>query len=179
MRKQSIRIALAVGAMLAAVSCVPIGQPIPGTGTSARTASTGGGGGSGSVSLPGQAGVGSQLNSDEIRQLRNSQGQSEQEVVISSGGNRGSTSGSNANRAGEYTDAFDLPPLPAITVQYRYAVPVPGRKGWVYNPYTNRPVDVRGVESGRLIYDERDPANRYEDGTLKPVAEMPNKFRVP
>ena len=69
--------------------------------------------------------------------------------------------------------------LPPMNIDYPYAIPVPGRKGWVFNYYTNRPVDVRGVESGRLIYDERDPENRNPDGTLKPVAEMPNKFRVP
>ncbi|MEM9079693.1 MAG: hypothetical protein AAGC74_03270 [Verrucomicrobiota bacterium] len=69
--------------------------------------------------------------------------------------------------------------LPSLETNYRYGMPVPGRTGWVYNPYTNRPVDARGVESGRLIYDETDPANRNADGSLKAVSEMPHKFRVP
>ncbi|MDP0490504.1 MAG: hypothetical protein Q7Q71_05595 [Verrucomicrobiota bacterium JB023] len=73
----------------------------------------------------------------------------------------------------------DLPPLPSVKRQYPYAIPVPGRPGWVYNPETHQPVDVRGVEAGELVYDPRDPANRYPDGTLMPVDEMPNKFRVP
>lgn len=69
--------------------------------------------------------------------------------------------------------------LPPLDIDYRYAMAVPGRKGWVYNPYTNSPVDVRAVASGYLIYDEKDPANRNPDGTLMPVSEMPHKFRVP
>ena len=87
---------------------------------------------------------------------------------------------SNGSGGGNTTDDIgSLPPLPSLSTNYRYAIPVPGRKGWVYNPYTNTTVDARGVESGRLIYDETDPANRREDGTLKPIAEMPHKFRVP
>lgn len=66
-----------------------------------------------------------------------------------------------------------------MEIGYRYAMPVPGRPGWVYNPFTHTSVDARGVESGRLIYDETDPANRNPDGTLKPIEQMPHKFRVP
>lgn len=77
------------------------------------------------------------------------------------------------------TPIQDLPPLPPVQPEYRYAIPVPGRPGWVYNPYTNRPLDVRGIASGRLIYDDTDPENRYEDGSLKPISEITRRFRVP
>jgi hypothetical protein len=70
-------------------------------------------------------------------------------------------------------------PAPPADIGYRYAMPVPGRKGWVYNPYTMNSVDVRGVASGRLVYDFKDPANRNPDGTLMSPSEMPHKFRVP
>lgn len=81
--------------------------------------------------------------------------------------------------AGANTPVVDLPPLPPVEPEYRYAIPVPGRPGWVYNPYTNRPLDVRGIASGRLIYDETDPENRNPDGTLKEVVEITRRFRVP
>ena len=62
---------------------------------------------------------------------------------------------------------------------FPYGIPIPNRPGFVLSPYTNTAVNVRGVESGRLVFDERDPANRNEDGTRKNPDEMPHKFRVP
>ena len=50
--------------------------------------------------------------------------------------------------------------------KYRTAMPIPGKPGFVYNPWTNRSVDVRGIPSGTLI---RDP----NDG------DPTHKFRVP
>ncbi len=171
------------GALLGAVSCSPVGGPLargaaPSGG--ARAVSQGGGGG---AALAGTAGSNARLTSGELRQLREQREGVENERLIRSGsggqtGGRWNGSTPGPNREAPF-DESNLPPLPPLRTDYQYALPVPGRNGWVYNPYTNRPVDVRGVESGRLIYDERDPENRNEDGTLKPVAEMPNKFRVP
>lgn len=57
------------------------------------------------------------------------------------------------------------PPTPPKK-QYKTAVPIPGKPGFVYNPWTNTAVDVRAIPSGSLV---RDP----NDGN-------PNhKFRVP
>ena len=127
--------------------------------------------------MAGGTGSGEQATSGELRELREQrEAQGSSERLIHAGQGASGTSGSGGV---EPFDEASLPPLPPLSIDYRYALPVPGRQGWVLNPFTNRPVDVRGVESGRLIYDERDPENRYEDGTLKPVAEMPNKFRVP
>lgn len=169
-------------ALLGAVSCSPVGSSFPGTSATARgggVAVEGGGAPLGSV------GGNERATSGDLRQIREQRQAVGGEQLIHSGragsgagGIGGQQSGSGA---GSWSGSEDVPvaELPPLEIDYRYAMPVPGRGGWVYNPYTNRPVDVRGVESGRLIYDERDPANRQEDGTLKPVSEMPNKFRVP
>lgn len=163
------------GALLGAVSCSPVGVPGQGLGS-------GVGGNSAVLSSQGEGGLGrsngrneTRVTSGELRELRDQR--------ASAGGERVNNGGSFDGFAGGNGevpfDEANLPPLPPLRTDYQYALPVPGRKGWVYNPYTNRPVDVRGVGSGRLIYDERDPENRNDDGTLKPVAEMPHKFRVP
>ena len=49
---------------------------------------------------------------------------------------------------------------------YRVAVPIPGKEGFVFNPFTNDPVDVRAIPSGTLVRDPNDP-------------DPDHKFRVP
>lgn len=48
---------------------------------------------------------------------------------------------------------------------YPKATSIPGKAGHVFNPYTNDPVDVRGIPSGSLVTDPNDSESR--------------KFRVP
>ena len=171
-------------ALLGAVSCTPVGSPNFGgnsvgggpngaTGAPARAATAG--------APAGSVGSGTRATSGDLRKLRDQRAAAGGQRLQPRGGSENWNRGSGAvgSGDGEVADLNNLPPLPPISVDYRYAMPVPGRNGWVYNPFTNRPVDVRGVESGRLIYDERDPENRATDGTLKPVSQMPNKFRVP
>ena len=55
------------------------------------------------------------------------------------------------------------PPTPAT---YPYATKVPGKQGFVFNPYTKNQVDVRGIPQGTLV---RDP---YDN-------DKTHKFRVP
>ena len=50
--------------------------------------------------------------------------------------------------------------------RYRTAMAIPGKPGYVFNPWTNKSVDVRGIPSGTLI---RDPNDGDPD----------HKFRVP
>jgi|TARA_B110000495_G_C22968868_1_gene568468 hypothetical protein len=50
--------------------------------------------------------------------------------------------------------------------KYRTAVAIPGKPGFVFNPWTNKAVDVRGVPGGMLV---RDPNDGNPD----------HKFRVP
>ena len=40
---------------------------------------------------------------------------------------------------------------------YPRAIPIPGKDGYVFNPYTNNPVDVRAIPSGTLVKDPQDP----------------------
>lgn len=116
----------------------------------------------------------------QLRERREAQGQGQGAVPYSAGAGAGRIpSASNGAGVGSSPDDGALAPLPPVEIGYRYAMPVPGRSGWVYNPFTHTSVDARGVESGRLIYDETDPANRNPDGTLKPIDQMPHKFRVP
>ena len=49
---------------------------------------------------------------------------------------------------------------------YRRATLIPGKEGFVFNPFTNNPVDVRGIPSGTLVRDPQDPNKDH-------------KFRVP
>jgi hypothetical protein len=49
---------------------------------------------------------------------------------------------------------------------YRRAILIPGKEGFVFNPFTNNPVDVRGIPSGTLVRDPQDPNTEH-------------KFRVP
>lgn len=181
--KPWVMIAMA-GALLGAVSCTPVGNSSFNNGAGPGRIANGGAGifsgrGNQSSGVPaGSAGSGARATVGELKKLREQREAAGGERLIAGGGSSGSGAPAGYDDEGP-VDPANLPPLPPISIDYRYAMPVPGRKGWVYNPFTNRPVDVRGVESGRLIYDERDPENRNSDGTLKAVSQMPNKFRVP
>ena len=48
-----------------------------------------------------------------------------------------------------------------------YAIPVPGRPGYVYSPYTNAPVNVRGVPAGTVITDPNS-TNRNQSFRIAP-----------
>lgn len=41
--------------------------------------------------------------------------------------------------------------------EYRVGIPIPGKEGFVFNPFTNNPVDVRAIPSGTLVRDPQDP----------------------
>lgn len=61
-------------------------------------------------------------------------------------------------------------PVPTNTAtgkkNYPTAAPVPGKEGFVFNPYTHNIVDVKGIASGKLCRDPED-------------ADETHKFRVP
>jgi len=60
------------------------------------------------------------------------------------------------------------PPTNVSTGKKNYptAAPVPGKDGFVFNPYTHNIVDVKGIASGKLCRDPED-------------ADSGHKFRVP
>ncbi len=47
------------------------------------------------------------------------------------------------------------------------ARPIPGKPGMVFSPFNNKPVDVKGIPSGKLVYDPHYPQSENK------------KFRVP
>jgi hypothetical protein len=46
----------------------------------------------------------------------------------------------------------------------KFAAPVPGKPGFVYNPFTRKEVDVRGIPSGTRVRDPHDsnPAHIFK-----------------
>ena len=57
-------------------------------------------------------------------------------------------------------------PSPPPKKEYRTGIPIPGKEGFVFNPFTNTPVDVRAIPPGTLVRDPEDP-------------NPDHKFRVP
>ena len=56
------------------------------------------------------------------------------------------------------TSSVYTPSIPTSTVQnYPVAIPIPGKPGYVYNPYNNNPVFVEGIASGKTVLDPKDP----------------------
>ena len=63
-------------------------------------------------------------------------------------------------------DPRDPDSSPPPKRDYRTAVTIPGKEGFVFNPFTNDPVDVRAIPPGTLVRDPNDP-------------DPEHKFRVP
>lgn len=59
----------------------------------------------------------------------------------------------------------ELPKPPVVNTNIvKFAAPVPGKEGFVYNPYTHNQVDVRGIPSGTKVRDPHDsnPAHIFK-----------------
>lgn len=54
-------------------------------------------------------------------------------------------------------------PVNPTPTTYQYASKVPGKAGYVFNPFTQNQVDVRGIPSGTLVRDPNDsnPAHKF------------------
>ena len=65
----------------------------------------------------------------------------------------------------EITPKLPEPKVPDVAPgqpkSFPYASSVPGRKGFVFNPYTQAKVDVRGIASGTLVSDPRNPDQKF------------------
>ena len=104
--------------------------------------------------LPGNSpyrGDGSTLTGEEQEDIRNARDEARDQEENS------------ANANGPGSGNSDTPPP---SRDYRVAVPMPGKEGFVFNPFTNHPVDVRGIPPGTLVRDPNDP-------------DPDHKFRVP
>lgn len=62
------------------------------------------------------------------------------------------------NTTTESTDPVEPPKRELIepSKKLRVATPIPGKPGYVFNPWTLKPVDVRGIPSGSKIRDPKD-----------------------
>ncbi len=49
------------------------------------------------------------------------------------------------------------PPVIKKTSDYPFGTPVPGKEGFVFSPYNNKLLDVRGIASGTLVQDTTYP----------------------
>lgn len=49
------------------------------------------------------------------------------------------------------------PPTIKPTSDYPFGTPVPGKEGFVFSPYNNKLLDVRGIASGTLVQDTTYP----------------------
>lgn len=63
-----------------------------------------------------------------------------------------------AKKLAEQQATNNLPPptetkRPPVRKEYVTASKVPGREGYVFSPYNNKPIDVRGIPSGTLVQD--------------------------
>lgn len=55
------------------------------------------------------------------------------------------------------TSSITAPSLPQPVVSsYPVAMPIPGKPGYVYNPYNNNHVYVEGIPSGKTVRDPKD-----------------------
>lgn len=49
------------------------------------------------------------------------------------------------------------PPVIKSSTDYPFGTPVPGKEGFVFSPYNNKLLDVRGIASGTLVQDTTYP----------------------
>ena len=108
------------------------------------------------------------ITSEEQRRIEENRQLLEQQAV--NGGLNGATNqyGSQPVEGGQWTEpnANNSAAVPATKSKYPTATAVPGKPGFVFNPYTHNIVDVKGIGSGRLCRDPEDPNPSH-------------KFRVP
>lgn len=96
------------------------------------------------------------VTSAEQEQIRQAQEDAAREAELRNGNLPPSDPLNNNGDAGANTGGSD----------YRRAILIPGKEGFVFNPFTNNPVDVRGIPSGTLVRDPQD-------------SNAEHKFRVP
>lgn len=108
------------------------------------------------------------ITSEEQRRIEENRQLLEQQAA--NGGINGTANqyGSQQAEGGQWTEpnANNSVPVPATKSKYPTAAAVPGKPGFVFNPYTHNIVDVKGIGSGRLCRDPEDPDPNH-------------KFRVP
>ncbi len=69
----------------------------------------------------------------------------------------GEQEGTANKNPGEGEGSTPKPPEPKSDIQV--ARPVPGKPGFVFSPFNNKVIDVKGIPSGRLVADPTYPAS--------------------
>ena len=81
------------------------------------------------------------------------------ELEAQNGGRKQDESTSGEEERG-ITDTTDPEPKPKTTPKnHPVAAAVPGKEGFVFSPFNNKVVDVRGIASGTLVADPQYPAS--------------------
>ncbi len=52
------------------------------------------------------------------------------------------------------------PPVIKTKSDYPFGTPIPGKEGFVFSPYNNKMIDVRGMASGTLVQDPTYPTEK-------------------
>lgn len=95
------------------------------------------------------------MGDEAQRQLEESRRRMEQEQGLNGAGDQLGTPSIDGTSG--------VAPLNPQPTTYQYADKVPGKEGFVFNPYTKNQVDVRGIPSGTLVRDPHDsnPAHKF------------------
>ncbi len=108
------------------------------------------------------------ITSEEQRRIEENRQLLEQQAANGGVNSVGSQYGNQPADGGQWTEpsGANSGPVSATKSKYPTAAAVPGKPGFVFNPYTTNIVDVKGIGSGRLCRDPEDPDPNH-------------KFRVP
>lgn len=101
------------------------------------------------IPYQGQQGSRGSLNPVDIKAQEEARAEAERQRLL-----REKIAGENQDPKPPVGNGGDTKP---VRNDYPRAVPIPGKDGYVFNPYTNNPVDVRGIPSRTLVNDPQDP----------------------
>ncbi len=90
----------------------------------------------------------------EAMKKKDEEGKTPDKDKKSEGEQGGSTGGDSGQGGGSEKPK---PPEPKSEIQV--ARPVPGKPGFVFSPFNNKVIDVKGIPSGRLVADPTYPAS--------------------
>jgi hypothetical protein len=108
------------------------------------------------------------ITSEEQRRIEENRQLLEQQAANDGVNGVANQYGNQAAEGGQWSEpnANNTSPVAPAKSKYPTATAVPGKPGFVFNPYTHNIVDVKGIGSGRLCRDPEDPDPNH-------------KFRVP
>ena len=102
--------------------------------------------------------VKTQPTPEEIKKKKEAEERKKQEEALKQAG-EGATTTPDGGTAGQPKEepTTTTPPVSTKPNDYVFANKVPGKEGFVFSPYNNKVVDVRGLPSGTLVQDPTYP----------------------